>query len=101
MKTTFVRNLVTYAAILLAALLIVGIAFQFFARTYLEDRVIENLKDDCSTICQVAEAYAKSGDLRDKDFLINFSVAAQVSNADAVICDSTGTLLLCADAPWV
>ena len=99
MKTTFVRNLVTYAAILLAALLIVGIAFQFFARTYLEDRVIENLKDDCSTICQVAEAYAKSGDLRDKDFLINFSVAAQVSNADAVICDHTGTVLVCSDAP--
>ncbi len=99
MKTTFVRNFVTYAIILLAALLIVGIAFQFFTKTYLEDKVIESLKDDCSTICQVAQAYAHDGDLQDKGFLINLSVAARVSNADAVICDSTGKILVCSDAP--
>ena len=99
MKTTFVRNFVTYAAILLAALLIVGIAFQFFTKNYLEDKVIENLKGDCSTICQVAQAYADSGDLRDKDFLINFAVATRVSGADGVICDSAGKVLVCSDAP--
>ncbi len=100
MKTTFVRNFVTYAVILLSTLVIVGFAFQIFTKMYLEEKVVENLKKDCATVCQVAQAYADIDSLQDKDFRINLAVAAQISDADVVVCNSAGRILVCSDAPF-
>ena len=100
MKTTFVRNFVTYAVILLSALLIVGFAFQIFTKQYLEDKVVENLKQDCSAVCQVAQAYADADSLQNKDFRVNLAVAAQVSETDVVICNNVGRILVCSDSPF-
>ena len=99
MKTTFSRTFFTYAVILLAALLLVGVSFQMLVRNYLTDKAIEGLKNDSSTIAQVAAAYYPDDALSSKDFLINLSVASKISKADAVICDTAGNLLLCSDAP--
>ena len=100
MKTTFVRNFVTYAVILLSALLIVGFAFQIFTKQYLEDKVVENLKQDCSAVCQVAQAYADADSLQSKDFRVNLAVAARVSETDVVICNNVGRILVCSDSPF-
>ena len=100
MKTSFSRNFFTYAVILLVALLLVGTVFQLLFRSYMTERSVEQLKTNSSTISQVAAAYATDGRLLDKDFLINLSLTAQVTESDAVICDASGQLLLCSRAPF-
>ena len=99
MKTTFSRNFVTYAVILLVALLLVGVSFQFLAKDYLEDKAVQLLKNDSLVISQVATAYYTENSINSRDFLTNISIAARVSQADAVICDAQGTVVLCSDAP--
>ena len=46
MKTTFGRNFVTHAVILLSALLLVGVSFQLLVKDYLSGRMVEELKND-------------------------------------------------------
>ena len=99
MKTTFSRTFFPTAIILLTALLLVGLSFQILVKDYLEEQTLASLKNDCTTIAEIAGIYCEEGSLNGRGFLINLSVASRVSGADAVICDSTGTLLLCADAP--
>ena len=99
MKTTFSRTFFPTAIILLTALLLVGLSFQILVKDYLEEQTLDSLKNDCSTIAEIAGIYCEEDSLNDRDFLINLSVASRVSGADAVVCDSKGTLLLCADAP--
>ena len=99
MKTTFSRNFFTHTLILLIALLMVGVSFQFLVKSYLENKAVEQLTSNCSTIAQVTAAYHTDNSLTKEDFLINLAVANQVSGADAVICDPKGTLLLCSEAP--
>ena len=99
MKTTFSRMVFTFVVILLAALLLVGTIFQLLVRNYLTDNVIQGLKKDCSTIAQVASAYYSGKSLKQGDFLMILSVAANVTDADTVICDRNGTVLFCSDAP--
>ena len=99
MKTSFSRNFFTYGAIFLAALLLVGISFQLLVKDYLEKKAVESLKNECSTIAQAASAYHADEGLAARDFLLNLSVASQVSGSDTVICDPDGNLLLCSDAP--
>ena len=99
MKTTFSRILFPAAIILLAALLLVGTGFQVLVRNYMDDHAVESLKNDGMAISSLASAYYIEGSLSDRTFLINLSMLSQVTDADAVICDATGQLVLCSDAP--
>ena len=99
MKTTFSRTFFPAAIILLSALLVVGMSFQMLVRNYLKEQAMEGLRKDADMVAELAAAYYTDGSLTDQAFLINLSVASQVSDADAVICDGAGQLLLCSDAP--
>lgn len=100
MKSTFSRNFFPAAIILLAALLLVGTSFRALVRSYLEDSAMEALENDASTISTLAQSYYLDESLTKRDFLINLTVSAQVSGADAVICNRSGELVLCSDAPF-
>ena len=99
MKTTFSRTVVTFILILLVVLLVVSLSFQVLVKKHLTDQAIDNLKNCGSTVSQVAAAYYADNTLSDRDFLIQLSVSANVSQADIVICDANGRLVLCSDAP--
>ena len=99
MKTTFSRTFTSAALILLAALLLVGTSFQLLVKNYLTKHTIESLQDDASTLAALAAAYYSEGNFRNEALLVNLSVAARVSDADTVICDAAGTVVLCSDAP--
>ena len=99
MKTTFGRNFFTHLIILLTALALVGTSFQLLVRNYMKDKAVDMLKNDSRVIAQVAAAYYSDLGLTDRDFLINLSVASKVSQADAVICNEKGQLIMCSDAP--
>ena len=99
MKTTFSRVFFPAVLILLLSLLLIGAAFQFFMGDFLQEKAMDRLKADGTTIAQLAAAYYDQQTLSSRDFLINLSIATQVSGADAIICDSTGKLVLCSEAP--
>jgi len=99
MKTTFSRTFTTFAVILLATLLLLGISFQLLIRGYLTGKAIEGLKTDSTALAQVAAAYQRDETLTNHDFLVILSVVADVSDADIVVCDKDGQLQLCSDEP--
>jgi len=100
MRTTFSRTFFPAALLLLTALLLVGASFQFLVKDYLVKQSYENLENDCETIAALASAYYTEGSLSRRDFFVNLNVASRISDADAVIFDKNGTLILCSDAPF-
>ncbi len=99
MKSTFSRAFFPAAMVLLFALVLVGTSFQLLVRNFLQTRELDSLQSDADAISRLAAAYYEGGMLTDDEFLINLSVASQVSGANAVICGADGRLLLCSDAP--
>ena len=100
MRSTFSRNFFSAAIVLLLAMLLIGTSFQILVRNYLTEQSMEGLKNDGNAIAALASAYYTEGSLTHEDFLVNLSFVSQVSQADAVICDSTGRLVLCSRAPF-
>jgi len=98
MKTTFSRTFSTAATILLLALLLLGTSFRWLVEDYITETTVNNLRQDAAVISELAAAYSIDGSLTSREFLVNLDVAAQVSDADAVICNSKGTVVLCSDA---
>ena len=99
MKTTFSRTLFALAVILSAAMLLVGLSFQILVKNYMEDRAMENLKNDASVLSDIAAAYYDGHSLANRELLINLSVISAVSGSDTVICDADGRLVLCSEDP--
>ncbi len=99
MKSTFSRTFFPAVLVFLAALLLVGASFRLLVQNYLNGQAIESLENDSAAISTLASAYYTEYSLSSQDFLINLSIASEVSGADAVICDLHGRLLLCSDSP--
>ena len=99
MKSSFGRVFYPFAAVLLLSLILVGVFFLTLAERFLQRQTEQDLKSDCDALSRVASAYVDNGGLQDKSFLVNLSVAAEVAQANAVICDERGTVLACSDAP--
>ena len=99
MRTSFSRNFFTHVVIMLAALLLVSLSFQFLVKNYLKERAFESLKANAITISQLAAAYSTDPVLSQRDLYVNITVADKISEADAIICDAEGRLLMCSDAP--
>ena len=93
MRSTFSRTFFSAAMVLLMAMLLIGTSFQALVREYLTDQAMESLKNDGNAISALASAYYTEGSL-------NLSFVSQVSQSDAVICNSMGQLVLCSRAPF-
>ena len=100
MRTTFSRAFFPAALLLLTALLLVGAFFQMLVKNYLNTQALSGLENDARAISALAAAYYAEDSLSDKDFFVNLSVASQVSDADAIIFDRTGSLILCSESPF-
>ena len=98
MKTSFSRNFFTAAAILLLALTVLGGAFQLQVNRYMEDSTVTGLQQDAAVIANLAAAYSLDGKLTSKELLLNLDVISQVTDADVVICDRNGFIVLCSDS---
>ena len=99
MKSTFSRIFVTIAALLLVALLLIGVAFQFLVKDFLVDSTVDELRNDGMVIAQLVRSVYDDGFVTGRDFNVALGVASSVSGHDAVICDAQGKLLLCAQSP--
>ena len=99
MKTTFSRTFLTVTVILLLALLSIGFFLRTLLRDYLPQTAFSQLTNDAQVISRLTAAHYADNSLTDMDFFINLEIAAAVSEADTVICDKDGKILLCSDAP--
>ena len=98
MKTSFSRSFTTAATILLLALTILGASFQYQVKRFLIDSSMSALQQDAQVISNLAAAYASGGDMGSREFLLNLDIVSEVTDADAVICDSQGYVILCSDS---
>lgn len=99
MRSSFSRAFSAVVLILLAALLLVGISFQYFARAYLTESAFDQLRSDAEVIAQLTQAAYSDGTVVNHDFTVAMSVTAAVSGSDAIVFDAEGTLLMCSDSP--
>ena len=98
MKSTFTRTFSAAAAILLLAVLVLGIVFPKMVEEYLQESTISDLHNDARVISRLATAYSMDSSVSSREFLRNLDIASEVSDADAVICNSQGFVILCSDA---
>ena len=98
MKSSFSRSFSTAASILLIALTLLGASFQLQVNNFLKESTVSGLQQDANVVAKLASAYSTSGSLNDRDFLLNLDVVSRVTDADLVICDRRGTILICSEA---
>ncbi len=98
MKSSFSRSFFTAATIVLLALSILGASFQLQVNKFLEDSTVTGLQQDAAVIANLAAAYSLDGKLTSKELLLNLDVISQVTDADVVICDQNGFIILCSDS---
>ena len=99
MKSTFSRTFGTIAALLLVALLVIGVSFQLLARKYLVDTAVDALESDARVIARLVQSIYTDDRISPRDFGMALGVATSVSGSDAVICNANGVLQLCAQSP--
>ena len=100
MRSSFSKTFVPVALILLSALLVVGASFQALVQGFLREKAIDDLRSDAVTVSELAAAYSKEGDLTTQEFLMNLRIASMVSDADAVIWNARGELIMCSASPF-
>ena len=100
MKSSFSRIFFPVVAILLAALLLVGLFFQFRVRSVLSQRRLDELAESADTLSGLIRAYSQDPAADPNDLMVNLSLGARVGSADLVLCDRTGQLVVCAESPF-
>ena len=98
MKSSFSRSFFTAATILLLALTVLGASFQLQVNKFMEDSTVTGLQQDAAIISNLAAAYSVDGSLSSRELLLNLDIVSQVTDADVVICDARGYIILCSDA---
>ena len=98
MKSSFSRNFTTAATILLLMLVVLGTSFQLQVNNYIEQTTITGIQQDASVIANLAAAYSMDGSLESRELLLNLDIVSQVTDADVIICDEQGFIVLCSDA---
>ena len=99
MKTTYSRTFLTSMAVLLLALLAVGIFLRALLDDYLTDNAFNRLEKDAQVITDLTAAYYSKDSLNSMEYLMNLDISGRLSDADAVVCDSAGTILYCSEDP--
>ena len=99
MKTTYSRTFLTATVVLLLSLLMVGIFLRALLDDYLTEGAFARLEKDAQVISQLTAAYYADDSSNSMNFLINLDIAGQVSEADTVICDQEGRIILCSENP--
>ena len=97
MKTTFSRTFSTTIMILFLALILVGTSFQALVEDYLTESAVADLQKNSNAIANLASAYYSEGSLLNRDFMVNLDVASRVSDADTIIFNADGRVLLCSE----
>ena len=95
MKTTFRRQVTMVLCILLAATVLIGVFFWLVFTRYALDEKEHSLDTTAQSVGALVQAYAYSG-LNNWEFRTNLAVAASASENDILLCDTDGSVSICA-----
>ncbi len=97
MKSTYSRTFSAVAVIVMVTILLLGIVFPLMVDKYMNEITISDLERDAQVISRLATAYSIDSSISSRQFMRNLDIAAEVSDADAVICNSQGFVVICSD----
>ena len=100
MKTIYRRFMIPAALVLFCALLMVAAVFQYQARAQMRHNNYETLEYAADTVSRLASAYYGEGSMKSDQFYLSVTAASRAANAQTVICDEQGNLVLCSEAPY-
>ena len=100
MKTIYRRFMIPAALVLFCALLMVAAVFQYQARAQMRHNNYETLEYAADTVSRLASAYYGEGSMKSDQFYLSVTAASRAANAQTVICDERGNLVLCSEAPY-
>lgn len=100
MKTIYRRVMIPAALVLFCALLMVAAVFQYQARAQMRHNNYEILEATADTVSRLATAYYGEASLESDQFFLSVTAASRAANAQTVICDRQGKLVLCSEAPY-
>ena len=96
MNTSFRRQFVLVAVLLMLCMTMTGIAYRFLMVSALHEENEQVLYNDAVAVADLACAYDTTGELADNwDFSISLSFLSKIGSAEALVCDTDGTILLC------
>ncbi len=96
MKTTFMRQFLLTASLVLVSIVLIFAASQPMLESYLLRVTGSSLQASAESVANFAAAYATSGDLQDNwDVRIALDFAAGLAETDALVTDEDGVVILC------
>ena len=99
MRSANSRTYFAAIVIFLVALLFLGWIFQMLMGNYLSRSAFSRLENQAEVLSELTAAYYSQSSLSSMQFLFNLEIASQVADADAVICDAQGRILICSQNP--
>ncbi len=96
MRTMFSRQFALTASLIILSVALLGLAFRVYISRYAIGMARQTLDHNAEVITDLAAAYDSSDNLSASwDVRINLSFASTVADTNAVICDESGTVILC------
>ena len=98
MRTMFGRLFGIFAAVLLFGMLLLGSSFRAILKGYLGDQKETSLRSTAQAVADLTAAYQSAGVISGENawqLRMELSLSAEISGADAYVCDSQGTILIC------
>lgn len=97
MNTTFRRQLTLMLCILLAATILLGLAFWVVFDRYAARKQETSLQSTADTVASLTQFYPSPASMYlDWDFRLNLSAASGASENDVLLCTTDGQVFLCA-----
>lgn len=97
MSTTFRRQLTLMLCILLAATILLGLAFWVVFDRYAARKQETSLQSTADTVASLTQFYSSPASMYlDWDFRLNLSAASGASENDVLLCTTDGQVFLCA-----
>ena len=97
MNTTFRRQLTLMLCILLAATILLGLAFWVVFDRYAARKQETSLQSTADTVASLTQFYSSPASMYlDWDFRLNLSAASGASEDDVLLCTTDGQVFLCA-----
>ncbi len=97
MNTTFRRQLTLMLCILLAATILLGLAFWVLFDRYAARKQETSLQSTADTVASLTQFYSSPASMYlDWDFRLNLSAASGASENDVLLCTTDGQVFLCA-----
>ena len=99
MRSANSRTYFAAIIIFLVALLFLGWILQVFMGNYLAKKAFSQLDNQAQVLSELTAAYYDQGSLSSIQYLFNLEIASRVADAQALICDNNGKILICSEDP--